>query len=454
MPLLSSPLPNYSGPYNVGTVDIEAPCDKRKIADNVLKSTGEPAFELQTVLFSVFYPAVKGAKSDLPKHLWVSKPIGLIAEGYARFAHINSWVTNNVFTTALWSLAGSTTIPANVDVPLLGASNSHTGKRAEGTASSDGPFPLIVFSHGMASSRTSYTQYCGELASRGYVVAAIEHRDGSAPGSVIMLPDGTEKNFFHINEDQLDPTPDEPEIKRIQLAFRQAEIEETVRVLREINAGKGAEVFKSNPRKEGKDLAQWKGRLDFDQVIVSGHSYGATGALQALKDAPSHRRPFKGGIILDPGKQSGPLNDDINVPTLVIHSDSWSKSVSVFFGRPHFEVVKALVEKVNKAGKAAWFLTSVGTSHPSVTDAPLIEPTLLSWTTGATIDVREGVLQYVKVSEEFMQYMKTGEKKGILKEKVTHPEYDQDGRSEERKKKMPKEIEKYWQIHVTPADVN
>ena len=39
--------------------------------------------------------------------------------------------------------------------------------------------PVVVFSHGLAACRTSYSYVCTDLASRGYIVAAVEHGDGS-----------------------------------------------------------------------------------------------------------------------------------------------------------------------------------------------------------------------------------------------------------------------------------
>ena len=248
-----------------------------------------------------------------------------------------------------------------------------------------------------------------------------------------------------------DPPVDMPALKEEQLAFRQAEVEETIRVLRQLNDGHGAEVQEQNRRGEGQDLSGWQNRLKTDEFIIGGHSYGATLALQVLKGAPSMKIPIKAGIILDPGKNSGPLNHDINVPIVVIHSNSWSSSHSIFFGRPHFEVVRDLVEQVNKRGPKAWFLTSLGTTHPSVTDAPLIEPMLLSWTTGSTIEVKEGVKQYVRVSMEFLKFLETSVPEGVLSEPVMSRNYNHGHPwKEEGGKTIPEDVAKYWQIHVAP----
>ena len=214
------------------------------------------------------------------------------------------------------------------------------------------------------------------------------------------------------------------DFSRAQLSFREAEIEEAVRVLRQIKNGKGAEIFDQNLRNEGQDLAEWAGRLNVDEMVMAGHSFGATGALQALKGGLTEKRPFIGGIVLDPGKQSGRLNHDVDVPLLIVHSNSWSSKYSVFYGRAHFDIIRALVEENNEKGNPSWFMTSIGTTHPSVTDAPILEPTLLSWTTGAKIDVHEGLRQYVHLSEDFLWFLKHGEKRNLLAEKAEFPEYD------------------------------
>ncbi|KIW00275.1 uncharacterized protein PV09_08165 [Verruconis gallopava] len=443
-PLLASNLPKYTGPHEVGVMDLEVPLEKPvMISQTVYKETGQRAFELETVLFKLFYPAAKGSRSSKPSHYWVPKPVSLTARGYAKFASIDNFIMRPIMTAALWAIAGGITIPAKVDVPLA--------EPVDEVA-----FPIMVFSHGMASSRTDYTHYAGELASRGHVVAMIEHRDGSCPGSVLVRADGTTKHILHFKESELLPAPetemDTPRMKREQLNFRQAEITETISVLRRINSGRGEQTRHANTRGEGTHLADWEGRLDFNHLVIAGHSYGATGALQALKHANSSSNPAVGGIILDPGKSSGPMNHDIDVPILVIHSNSWSSKHSIFEGRPHFDYVKDLVVEVRDRVGASWFLTSLGTTHPSVTDAPLIEPLLLSWTTGATIDVRQGVQEYVKTSVELYAWLKDGKRQGLLAEAVTHDAYEH-WVNEERKNEFPAKYRKYWEVHVTPDPV-
>ncbi|KAK4187389.1 platelet-activating factor acetylhydrolase, isoform II-domain-containing protein [Podospora australis] len=482
-PLFAHPLPQHTGPYAVGTVDIEAPVSPPRIIDPaVFKGTSDPAFELQTVLFSLYYPTtyVKGHQSHsqhAKRHTWIPPPVSLRAQGYARAAHISNWFTNTLFSVAIRALVGSITIPASVDAPLsdhasreakFATSWDKAASELEVLASDTSGHPVIVFSHGTVSSRTDYSHYAGELAARGYIVVMLEHRDGSGPGSEIMRKGYPTTTRLLFDEKAVTTPKGEAlsieDFHKAQLNFREAEMEEAVRIMKMINNGQGDAVFEQNPRGEGRDLAFWAGRLNTDEMIVSGHSYGATGALQALRGGPSEKRPFKGGLILDPGKSSGPLNEDIRVPLLVVHSNTWSSHTSLFYGgRAHFDTVKDLVVKNNERGNPSWFMTSLGTSHPSITDAPLLEPFLLSFTTGASIDVYQGLRQYVHIAEDFLGFLGDGKKRGLLKEEAAFPQYDpgsglgiwKPGQGDDEKAWEEKgewwDWRSYWQIHVSAA---
>ncbi|KAF1985253.1 PAF-acetylhydrolase family member [Aulographum hederae CBS 113979] len=459
MPILSSRLPRYTGPHGVGAIDLEADCDGRVIGDVKLKGTDVPALKVDTVFFTLYYPASPESRKTIKPHLWVPRPISLTAAGYARFAHITNYLVDQIFTFFLWLLAGSIEIPAYVDVPVLAshenvAVRTSTGGSEATLVDTVDKFPVVVFSHGMAGMRTSYSQWCGELASRGFVVAAIEHRDGSGPGSMIRYSNGTERVLLHMNDNDLesDPPLTSDALKYQQLSLREAEMEETVRILSLLSssADHGLSLHLSNPLHEGQALPSFEGRLDLTRTVIAGHSYGATGAMNALKDSPTP--PFAGGIALDPGKGSGPLNTKIDVPLLVINSGSWTKNQRDFYGKPHFQAVKDIAQGVLDRGKAAWFLTLSGTAHPSCTDAPLIHRTILKLATGTTLNERVALKQYVDASVAFLQFVGDGVRRGVLKEEVNNPNgpLGKDRGEKDGKEVVPYEMWEGWQVHVAP----
>jgi platelet-activating factor acetylhydrolase len=520
-PLFADRLPGYTGPYRVGALDIEYPLETpRRVSDVKFKSAsdGDYAFEVETVLFTLYYPISSSHNNNkkattrptADKYYWFPKPVSATAKGYARFLGLDNFLFRGILTGGLWLVAGGIQIPAEVGAPLIppaevvGAIN---GPRGGGRGGGDEELasvvevedddhnkrgqklPVIIFTHGMLSSRTDYTHYLGELASRGVVVAAIEHRDGSSPASPIIRAragaggeNAAPRWRYAFGLGDLAPPAvgggrrefDNPALKEAQLSFREAEMEATADVLRALDSGSFPTPFPNSrappPGVDDADdmLSTFRGRLDMANLTAAGHSYGGTGVLRALRPSPDRasRLPFSGAVVLDPGKSSGPLNADVEVPLAICHSSTWSKpGPTLFYGRPHFEVVRDIVDGVNNltaapeppgkqgGGGGGWFLTSLGTAHPSITDAPLLEPLLLSWATGSTMDARDGIMQYVLATRDFVQYQHTGERRGVLA-LSGRPVEDGGAASREYDPKhnqgMPKPWRKYWQIHVAP----
>lgn len=497
-PLLSNRLPGYTGPYRVGAVDIEYPLETpRRVSDAKFKSKsdGGYAFEVETVLFTLYYPTSHKARGSTPeKYYWFPKPVSATAKGYARFLGMDNFLFRGVLTGGLWLVASGIQIPAQVGAPLILPAElvnfNGAGEELASIADDDNGqrLPVMIFTHGMLSSRTDYTHYLGELASRGVVVAAIEHRDGSSPASpIIKAGQETAPRWrYAFGLKDLAPPPEggdafeTPALKEAQLSFREAEIEASVDVIRALNSGPSSSApFPNSRQPHGTDMSSFKARLNTTHLTIAGHSYGGTGALRALRPSPyrASRLPFSGAMVLDPGKSSGPLNADISVPLAICHSSTWSKpGPTLFYGRPHFDVVRDIVDGVNNrtgaggsedeedekkkkqgshsgAGGGGWFLTSLGTAHPSITDAPLLEPLLLSWATGSSMDARDGIMQYVLATRDFVRYQHTGERRGVLG-LSGRPREDGGAASREydpgHNGGMPKPWRKYWQVHVAP----
>ncbi|XP_076349771.1 platelet-activating factor acetylhydrolase 2, cytoplasmic-like [Tachypleus tridentatus] len=149
------PLP--SGPFTVGCTDIMT------------------SYSKSGIFVRLFYPAAQSGILERSSQWPLMIPHPLYFEGIADFLgfppsvihFVNRCFIGNVYCPALWNAAPMT--------------ESHK-------------FPVVVFSHGLGCFRSSYSTICLELASNGYIVAAVEHRDYSACLSSYVIRE-TRSNF-------------------------------------------------------------------------------------------------------------------------------------------------------------------------------------------------------------------------------------------------------------------
>ncbi|MEV0293159.1 dienelactone hydrolase family protein [Nocardia sp. NPDC050710] len=139
-----------------------------------------------------------------------------------------------------------------------------TNARAEVPVSPDRErWPVVLFSPGYGAPRAFYTGLITDLASRGFVVFAVDHPYEAA---VTELADGTLATLVERLEDD---DPDGNRYMSEQLGIRTADLRFVVDQL-------------SRPEV----LGPLENRIDTDHVAVVGHSFGGASAAAALADDP------------------------------------------------------------------------------------------------------------------------------------------------------------------------
>ncbi|ENH68780.1 Platelet-activating factor acetylhydrolase [Fusarium oxysporum f. sp. cubense race 1] len=199
--------PEYTGPYKVGTVDVEIPISELEAPSAV----PEGVDKIHTVQYRMFYPAVPESHE---KHIsWLPNPQRQHLVAYTKFLGIGPMLAE--FLSFLPRHLHYTTIPAHKNAKLLESSTEN--KR----------WPTMIFSHGLGGCRNSYSYIAGSLASHGIVVICPEHRDGSAVASFIRVPEKqngtiTSNGRIHVPYEKIshDVSPEVYQAREAQLRIR------------------------------------------------------------------------------------------------------------------------------------------------------------------------------------------------------------------------------------------
>ena len=180
----------------------------------------------------------------------------------------------------------------------------------------DGNFPVVVFSHGLMGNRFVYSSCCVELASQGFVVAAVEHCDQSASATFYFDEQGEKQWVYYLEKQVLNNLceEDQHKLRNDQLQQRSEECSRALDCLIEINKGAFTCL------KPVIDLNNFRGKLDTSKCALLGHSFGGA----TMIDCISKDERFKVGVAMDVWTYS--LNKDFHlklsedVPILFINS--------------------------------------------------------------------------------------------------------------------------------------
>lgn len=444
-------------------MDIEVPVREPRPVSN-LKRNGKPVLRLDTVLMGIYYPCDLHSHNGAEKpHRvdWMPRPRAATAKGYAKYLQIPALpVTAYLACTSLF-----TKLPAFRNAKLAAHWPEDTRKDAGPTGQKareeeEDPtarpkFPVIIFSHGLGGSRLCYSSICGELASYGFVVVAIEHRDGSGARTYVSLPSNVEAAAIESSTAELHTNNDGEEhagdkkvqrqrkkelnpyyvmdyilpkdnaqdtsphnrrgvdhtLRSAQIELRQEEIKEAFYILELLNSGHGSDIASVNLRRKGNigsssmglngvDWKDWKDRMFLSSVTMMGHSFGGATTVQICRD---DALTWLGqGIILDAWGQATPsggetLKERITKPIISISSEAF------MHWKENFEKVVEFSNEARDSGTLCWMLTVVGSTHLAMTDLAVLYPQWMSILMKSMVDPLRAVSLTTTASLEFLK---------------------------------------------------
>lgn len=232
-------LPAPTGSYAVGVEYLHLVDAAR--SDPFLAGAGQP----RELMVKVYYPAkADDARPYLPYFGGSGELLRRFAAGYGMPAF-------------LFEPLARVETHAKAGLPL--ASQPHS-------------YPLVLFLHGAGTSMEVHTAQCEDLASHGYLVAAIDHPYVSA---ATVFPGRT------VTHHQATADFDTPEPAEVITRIMAEDAQFVLGALAEMNAGQRASIF--------------QGRINLEQTGVIGHSVGGAAAY----DLALHDPRVKAAVNLD-----------------------------------------------------------------------------------------------------------------------------------------------------------
>ena len=263
--------PEYKGKYEVGTVDVEIPVSELSVASDA------PEGAVKTIAFRIFYPCQKPGKGDTHRPVrWIPQPQRATINAFATFLGAGSKLAS--FISFMPQQLFWIKLPAHRNAKILDPPTD--SKR----------WPVTMFSHGLAGSRNTYSYICGDMASNGMVVIAMDHRDGSSPIQYVRATADSPATTVPAVKIPHTATSETYEGRDKQLRIRLWEASMTFEALMRIDAGQQVENMDGNTSWSKKErtevLRQFEGILDIHRpgkVSWAGHSFGAATTVQLLK---------------------------------------------------------------------------------------------------------------------------------------------------------------------------
>ncbi|KAF8709314.1 Platelet-activating factor acetylhydrolase, isoform II, partial [Rhizoctonia solani] len=387
-------LPDYKGKFPVGVTTLTKPIRPSRVCGSA-RFNGRPALKLEEIAYGVYYPTTEDRPHGTRGVNWLPRPLHIATAGWAKFActypnDIFTWhkttLTLTIFSQILlidtgplvYLFARFIKLPVYADAPLRPQIESLTSRDTDSSAetltSSTAKWPLVIFSHGLAGGRFTYSDYCGRLASQGMVVIALEHRDGSGP-SVMPTDEETGKPipklYFQNDDISWEEQPKGKLPLRVeQLKFRIREIYESYESFKHIVQGnRGDTVSMDN----FSDWDSFKDQVDFSKILLTGHSFGGATSLSLLSSPPPeghNQLPIDKVVLLDPWMDPLPLPGTLPVayetrpPLLIMNSEGFT------LWKEHFEVLQQVVSDWRKSGgdECASLVTIVRSQHHYYSD--------------------------------------------------------------------------------------